>query len=339
MKRIIEPFRGLVLALAVCLLAAVTLWSPEAAAQAAQQTPATTQAEQEALLFQQLQGPVTGRVSIPDARSAVLIQPQGKAWRDFWREDLKLVGAVSIFGILAVLVVFFVTRGRIRIEGGRAGRTVTRFNGLDRFAHWLTAVCFILLGLTGLNIAFGRELLLPLVGPEAFTAVSQAGKYVHNYLAFPFTLGVALMLILWVKDNIPGKVDIDWLMAGGGLVGKGHAHARRFNGGQKIIFWSTVLGGGLLAVSGFVLMFPFQFTDIAGQQFYHVIHSLIGVVLIAIILAHIYIGSIGMEGAFDAMGSGEVDLNWARAHHDLWVQEMFGARKDSPTRPHAVPAE
>ena len=302
------------------------------------QTPQQNLSEQEVKLFQQLQGPVAGRVSIPDARSATLIQPAGKDWRDFWREDSKLLKVVALLGMLALLVVFFSVRGRIRIEGGRSGQTIVRFNSLERFAHWLTATCFILLALTGLNVAVGRDLVLPVVGPEAFTQLSQAGKFVHNYLAFPFTLGLVLMLVLWVKDNIPGKVDVDWLMAGGGLVGSGHAHARKFNGGQKIVFWSTILGGGAIAVTGFILMFPFYFTDIAGMQLSQVIHAVASILLIALIMAHIYIGSLGMEGAFDAMGSGQVDLNWARAHHDLWVEEMFGSRQ-APRGGHTVAAE
>ncbi len=328
--------------MAVALLALPLLAAAPAVAQTQGQTP-TGQApqnltEQEVKLFQQLNGNVAGRVSIPDAKSGLLIQPEGKEWRDFWRDDSKLLKGGALLGMLAVLVVFFFVRGRIPIEGGRSGRTVVRFNGIERFAHWLTATCFILLALSGLNIAIGRELILPLIGPEAFTALSQAGKYVHNYLSFPFTLGIVLMLVLWVKDNIPGKVDIDWLMAGGGLVGKGHAHARKFNGGQKIVFWSTVLGGGVIAVTGFILMFPFWFTDMAGMQLSQVLHTVVSILLIALIMAHIYIGSLGMEGAFDAMGSGEVDLNWARAHHDLWVEEMFGKR-DAPRGGQPVAAE
>lgn len=306
------------------------------------QTPTGQQpqsiSEQEVQLFQQLKGDVAGRVSIPDKKAALLIQPEGKAWRDFRREDMPVIGGVIILGMLAVLMGFFAIRGRIRMEQGQAGETISRFNGFERFAHWLSASCFIILGLSGLNIAFGRTLLLPLVGPETFTALSAAGKFAHNYLSFPFTLGVILMFVLWVKDNIPDKGDIDWLKQGGGLVGKGHPHAHRFNAGQKGIFWSVVLGGALLSVTGYTLMFPFWFTGMDGMHLVQIVHALVAVGLIAIVLAHIYIGSIGMEGAFAAMGSGEVDLNWARAHHDLWVQDMLGQRTDPP-KPHPVAAE
>jgi formate dehydrogenase subunit gamma len=321
--------------LALWLVLALSIVGP-AAAQDAQ--PALSPGEVQ--LFQELQGPVAGRVSIPDQRAATLIQPAGKQWRDFIRDTLPWIGGVFILGMLALLTLFYLIRGRVPIEGGRSGETITRFNGLDRFAHWLTATSFIVLAITGLNIAFGRMLLLPLIGPEAFTAFSEVGKLAHNFLSFPFVIGVVLMFVLWVRDNIPGRLDLDWFMAGGGVVGHGHAHSRRFNGGQKLIFWSVMILGTVLSVTGFILMFPFVFTGMAGMQLSQVVHAILSMVMISIILAHIYIGSLGMEGAFDAMGSGEVDLNWAEAHHDLWAEEMRAkGQVHNPGGRQAVPAE
>lgn len=266
-------------------------------------------------------GRIEGRISIPDQKAASLIQPAGKDWRVFHNRTLAWVGGIAVLGMLGLLGAFYALRGRIRIAGGLSGRTLLRFNLLERANHWMVASCFIVLGLSGLNLTFGRHLLLPLIGPEGFTAVSQAGKIAHNYLAFPFTLGLVLMLLLWVKDNIPNRLDIAWLKAGGGFIGHGHPLAGRFNAGQKGVFWVTVLGGGLVAASGYVLIFPFTVTDIAGQQTAHIIHGILSVLMVAAILAHIYIGSLGMEGAFDAMGTGRVDYNWAREHHALWVEE------------------
>ena len=196
-----------------------------------------------------------------------------------------------------------------------------RFDLLERVNHWMVASCFIILGLSGLNLTFGRWLLLPVIGPEAFTAVSQAGKIAHNFLAFPFTAGLVVMLLVWLSDNIPNKLDLAWIKAGGGFIGRGHPKAARFNAGQKIVFWVTVLGGGLVATSGYVLIFPFAVTDIAGQQWAHMVHGVLSALMVAAMLAHIYIGSLGMEGAFDAMGTGRVDYNWAKEHHALWVEQ------------------
>jgi formate dehydrogenase subunit gamma len=274
---------------------------------------------------------IQGRITIPDDRAATLIQPVGREWRDFHNHTLAWVGGIAVLGMLAILVMFRLTKGRIPIEGGRSGRTILRFNTLERANHWMVASTFIILGLSGLNLTFGRHILLPVVGPEAFTAISQWGKYAHNFLAFPFTLGLVVMLLIWVKDNIPNARDIAWFKAGGGLIGNEHPEAGRFNGGQKMVFWITVLGGAVVAVSGYLLVFPFFFTDVAGMQLSHIIHSLLSVLMIAAMLAHIYIGSIGMDGAFDAMGTGQVDLNWAKQHHGLWVQEeMAKGRTASP---------
>jgi len=264
---------------------------------------------------------IQGRITIPDDRAATLIQPVGREWRDFHNYTLAWVGGIAVLGMLAILTVFRLTKGRIPIEGGRSGRTILRFNVLERGNHWMVASTFIILALSGLNLTFGRHILLPIVGPEAFTAISQWGKYAHNFLAFPFTLGLVIMLLIWLKDNIPNARDLAWFKAGGGLIGKEHPQAGRFNGGQKMVFWITVLGGAVVAVSGYLLVFPFFFTDVAGMQLSHIIHSLLSVLMIAAMLAHIYIGSIGMDGAFDAMGTGQVDLNWAKQHHGLWAQE------------------
>jgi len=216
---------------------------------------------------------------------------------------------------------FYLIRGMVRIEAGRSGRTLVRFNAFERFVHWMTATCFIVLAVSGLNITFGKELLAPWISPEAFASWSQLAKYAHNYLSFPFTLGVVLMFLMWIAWNFPSGVDLEWIREGGGIVGSKHPPARRFNAGQKMIYWVVVLGGGAAAITGYLLMFPFYATDVAGMQLAQMVHGIVGVVFIAIMLAHIYIGTIGMQGAFEAMGKGEVDVNWAQQHHSLWLEK------------------
>jgi len=195
--------------------------------------------------------------------------------------------------------------------------------------------------LTGLNVTFGRQLLLPYIQPETFTLISQWAKYVHNFLSFPFTIGVVLIFLMWIAWNFPTMTDVRWLTAGGGIVGKGHPPAARFNAGQKLIYWIVVLGGGLIAASGYVLMFPFYVTDIAGMQLAQVVHGVAAVLFVAVMIAHIYIGTIGMEGAFEAMGSGDVDLNWAKEHHSLWVEKQLAKGRGAapPSGAAATPAE
>jgi formate dehydrogenase subunit gamma len=218
---------------------------------------------------------------------------------------------------------------------------VVRFNAFERFVHWMTATCFIIQAITGLNITFGKPLLLPLMTPEAFSAWSEWAKYLHNFLSFPFTLGVILIFFMWFAGNIPTRLDFEWIKRGGGLIKHDHPPAHRFNAGQKAIYWTQVLGGVAVVITGFILMFPFYGTTIDGMQTASMIHGIVAMVFIAIMLAHIYIGTIGMEGAFEGMGQGTVDLNWAREHHSLWVEEenLRTGPRDAQRQPGPLPAE
>jgi formate dehydrogenase subunit gamma len=305
---------------ATLLLGLAIAFAAPASAQQPTSVNPTAQSVKEQQLLKELQK-IQGRGTLPDARSQVLEQPAGRDWRQFHQVTLRWIGAVAILGMLAVLVLFYLIRGMVRIEAGRSGRTLVRFNAFERFVHWMTATCFIVLAISGLNITFGKELLAPWISPEAFASWSQLAKYAHNYLSFPFTLGVVLMFLMWVAWNFPSGVDLEWIREGGGIVGSKHPPARRFNAGQKMIYWVVVLGGGAAAITGYLLMFPFYATDVAGMQLAQMVHGIVGVVFIAIMLAHIYIGTIGMQGAFEAMGKGEVDVNWAQQHHSLWLEK------------------
>jgi formate dehydrogenase subunit gamma len=271
----------------------------------------------------QEQARISGRIDIPETRAGVLEQPAGRRWNHFHEITLRWVGTIVILGMIVLLGLGYLVLGRLRISAGRSGKKIVRFTGFERFSHWLTAVSFVLLGLTGLNITFGKLVLLPLVGPESFSAFAQISKYIHNFISFSFVVGLALIVGLFLKDNIPGKVDLQWLKQGGGFIKSRHAHAGRFNAGEKAIFWFALLAGIAVIVTGFLLLFPFYGTTIAGMQTAQVVHAIIAVLFIAVILAHIYIGTLGMEGAFEAMGTGEVDRNWAKEHHDLWYEEKL----------------
>ncbi len=299
--------------------------------------PVAAQTSEEQLL-QELQK-VQGRVTIPDSKSGVLIQPDGVSWRDFQRDTLPLVGWIAVVGMLVLLVAFYLIRGKVRVKAGLSGRKITRFHFFERFVHWLTASCFIVLGLTGLNISFGRSIIQPIIGDGAFSTLTQWGKYAHDYLALPFIVGIVLMLVIWVKDNLPTRLDLVWLKQGGGIIGDKHPPARKFNAGQKLVFWTVILGGAALGITGYLLLFPFTATDIDGQQTATIVHGLIGLVMIGVILAHIYIGTIGMEGAFEAMGTGQVDENWAKEHHSLWAEKKQATGSSAQASGRPQPAE
>ena len=293
-----------------------------------------------------------GSVTIPDQNAALLVQSQGQTWRDFRNDSLFEFGAWVLLGILVALGIFYLARGRIKISHGRAGATILRFKTIERMTHWLTAIPFVVLALTGLNLMYGRDYILPLIGHEAFAEITIAGKWLHNFMAFAFMLGLVLMVVLWVRHNLWDKYDWGWIRAGGGMFSDDvHPPARKFNTGQKVVFWAVILAGASISYSGLALMFPFTMEPFAGtfaflnnfgaelptklepiqeMQLLQSWHAIVAVVLIGLIFAHIYIGSVGMEGAIDAMWTGEVDENWAREHHAAWVAELKGEPEPEP---------
>ncbi len=267
-----------------------------------------------------------GRVSIPDTKSGTLVQ-NGRMWQERMEGPVKQWGGWFLIAVLVLLALFYILRGRVRVDSGISGQKIVRFTGFERFVHWLTATSFIVLGLTGLNIRFGRSVLLPLFGDDTFAAMSQIGKMLHNFTSFAFIAGLVLMLLIWIGNNFPARGDAAWLGAGGGILKKGvHPPAGKFNAGQKLIFWAVILLGGAIAVTGILMMFPFYFANISGMQLATFLHSVLAMLLIGVIFAHIYIGTIGMQGAFEAMGTGKVDLNWAKEHHSRWVAELQGRK-------------
>ena len=341
--------RGILLLAVVCF-ALMMAEAPQSVAQTSGNVPGNTLGNQsDAEFWRQIRKGQAGNISIKDGNSAVLIRSQGEDWRSFRNGPLLTYSAWALLIIVVLLALFFVVRGRIRVESGTGKRRIRRFNAIERCSHWIAAVSFILLALTGLNLMYGRELLLPVLGPEAFAAVTLWGKYAHNYVAFAFMISLILLFVLWIKENIPNRHDILWILKGGGVLVKGvHPPARKFNAGQKIVFWIVILGGASVSASGIALLFPFEFpmfaktfeilnvlgldlptklTPVQEMQLSQLWHAIVAIGLIVMILAHIYIGTLGMVGAFDAMGTGEVDENWAREHHPLWVAEM--ERKDA----------
>jgi formate dehydrogenase subunit gamma len=295
----------------------------------------------------------------------VLIQSSGMAWLKFREGPLAFYGAWLLGGTLLLLALFFLLRGRIRLEGEWSGRKILRFTSVERFGHWLLAGSFILLAITGLISLFGRMALIPLIGKEWFAAIAAPSKVIHNSVAWAFMLGLAMLILLWTVQNIPNRHDLVWLAKGGGMFSKGvHPPARKFNAGQKLMFWGVVVFGLSITVSGLSLLFPFELPLFAKtfavanhtgipqavglgilpetmpphqeMQLAQIWHSIIAFFFIAMIFAHIYIGTLGMEGAFEAMGDGEVDEQWAREHHGLWLDEV----KERDERDGAVtPAE
>ena len=336
------PTRGRLIspAVATVILAFGLFVLPVAAQQGGTGSNPTAQAVREQQLLEELQK-IQGRVSIPDGKAATLQQPQGREFRAFHEGALPWIGGIAVLGMLLVLALFYFIRGRIRTQAPESHIKILRFNVLERLTHWVTATAFIVLGITGLNFVFGKRLLMPLIGPDAFSSWSQWAKYAHDFFSWAFMAGIVMMFVLWVWENLPDRYDAHWLKVGGGLFDKSnrtHPPAARFNAGQKLIFWSVILGGGALSVSGIFMLFPFWFTDVNGMQFAQIVHAVVGLLMVAVILGHIYIGTLGMEGAYEAMGDGTVDMSWAKEHHSAWVDKQ-AAKGKLPPHTAAEPAE
>jgi len=302
-------------ALALVIAAAQPAW-----AQQPNSVNPTAASVKEQQLLQQLHV-IKGLGTIPDTKSYVLEHPAGRDWRHYHTVTLKWIGGIVMLGILAILTAYYSWHGTMRIEEGRSGRTIVRFNTFERFVHWLTAVTFVILAITGLNISFGRSLILPWLGPSAFSTWSEWAKFSHNYLSFAFTVGLVLMFLMWVARNIPSHNDIVWFKNGGGMFGGREPPAEKFNGGEKLVFWCSTFGGIGVIVTGFILLFPFYGTTIGNMELAEIAHSVVAVLFIALMFVHIYMGTIGVEGAFEAMAEGTVDVNWAKERHSLWYDE------------------
>ncbi|HML13475.1 MAG TPA: formate dehydrogenase subunit gamma [Xanthobacteraceae bacterium] len=321
------------------LFAALLLIAAVAGAQA--QAPSPTDPDGNAVREEQLLHElyrVEGRINIPNTREHVLIQPAGRGWQTFHEVILNWIAVGAIAGMIGLLAAFYLLRGRMRIEAGRSGRLIERFKPYERFLHWMTAISFVTLALTGLNFTFGKKVLLPLIGPDAYSTVAEGAKYVHNAMSFPFVIGVTILFVLWARHSLPTAADIEWIREGGGFVGSKHPPAWKFNAGQKLMFWGIVGAAVLAAVSGYVLIFPFYLTNIAGMQLAEIVHGVVAMIFIAAILFHIYIGTLGMEGGFEAMATGQVDLNWAKQHHSLWLEKELAKGEPGEPPGEATPA-
>ncbi|HEX7074809.1 MAG TPA: formate dehydrogenase subunit gamma, partial [Hyphomicrobiaceae bacterium] len=233
-------------------------------------------------------------------------------------------GAIYIFGLSLLIAIFLAWRGRIRIAEGESGETVRRFNVVERANHWLTATSFLLLAITGLIILYGLSVIRPWLGADPYDDVAGFSAWSHVALAVPFVLGVLVMIFLWTRENLPERLDWNWMRQFGGFLNDSAEKppARRFNAGQKLVFWSVALSGIVLLVTGLFLMFPFDWAGYTGMQAAQVVHAVVALLMVGVIIGHIYIGTVGMQGAFEAMWSGRVDRNWAKEHHQLWYDRI-----------------
>jgi formate dehydrogenase subunit gamma len=294
--------------------------------------------EQRREFWRQARQGVAGYSAVTGQETGVLIQSGGDTWEAVRTGPLLRWGGIALIATIAGLLLFHFAAGAVKLEH-RTGRTITRWSMFDRVLHWYTGILFIILAITGLSILFGRTVLIPVLGKEAFAAYLNFAKPVHDWLAVPFVLGLAVMLVLWMKESLPKAYDWEWIKSGGGYLDKSkHPPAGFVNAGEKIWFWFLFFFGIALCISGFFLLFPNLGFERGTMQLAQVVHAITGIGLIAFSLGHIYLGTAGNEGSLEGMITGEVDEAWAKAHHSVWYEEIKkeGKRPAAGAAPHGA---
>lgn len=267
-------------------------------------------------------GGVSGRTQSNSPGADTLIMLEGERWKDIRNQWISPGGAIALGGSLLLISLFYLLVGQVKLENPRTGRKIERWSRWDRAIHWYVAVLFIILGLTGLSILYAKWFLMPVLPTSVWAGWMIAAKNIHNYLGPLFALGVLAMILKWLKHNFFNMTDLKWFAKGGGLVGKGHPSAGYLNGGEKVWFWLVVFVGLTVVVSGLVLDFPNFDQSRETMQLFLIIHAVASLVLMAAAFGHIYIGTLGTEGAFEGMKTGYVDESWAKQHHDQWYDAV-----------------
>ncbi len=282
---------------------------------------------------------VEGYSSLPksqDPEAGVLIQPfvtypgsrltnAGEAWRQVRNNWIIPYGGSLLLIVVGAIAVFYWRKGMIKLHGKPTGVEIERFTPFERSAHWTNAITFVVLAVSGIFMAFGKFFIQPIIGDTLFGWITYLLKNAHNFAGPLFAVSLTIVFVTFLKDNLPSKEDITWLVKGGGLLSGQEVPSHRFNAGEKVVFWAGVFGLGLVVVaSGFVLdkIIPGLVYERGTMQVAHMIHAVATVLMMAMFLGHIYMGTIGMEGAYKAMRTGYVDETWAKEHHELWHDDI-----------------
>jgi len=273
-----------------------------------------------------------GYTAVSSDGHTVLIQTNGEIWREFRNVLLLNITPWLLGAFLALIGVFHLLTGGEKLQEPRSGVMIQRYNLGERVLHWYTALLFIVMAITGLSILFGRAILIPLLGHSANSTFLSISKIVHNWCGPLFLVGVFLVFVVWLRDNFYHKVDLIWFQKMGGMFDKrSHPHSEKVNAGEKTWFWTIVLFGTAVGVTGVLLDFPIWEQNRYTMQLSLAIHATVAVLFVTVSFVHIYMGTVGSEGALDGMLQGKVDAVWAKRHCDLWYKEM--AEKDDRLRP------
>jgi formate dehydrogenase subunit gamma len=305
-------------------------------------------------MWRQVAAGVTGYSSLPASEAPEagnLIQPfvhypgsrvtnAGEAWRQVRNNWLIPYGGSLLLIVVLAIGIFYFSKGAIKSHAPDTGRKIERFTPFERAAHWSNALAFVILGVSGVVMAFGKFFILPIIGMTLFGWLTYVLKNMHNFAGPLFAVSLAIVFFTFLRDNWPQKGDMNWLLKGGGLFGRSEPASNRFNAGEKIVFWGGVFFLGVVVISsGFVLdkLLPGLVYERSTMQVAHMIHALATVFMLAMFIGHIYLGTIGMQGAYQGMKTGYVDETWAKEHHEYWYDDVksgkIPAQRTQPTPP------
>jgi formate dehydrogenase subunit gamma len=321
---------------ALCALPATPAMAADAAAASEQALRAQSQPLNNAPVWREVRSGDAHHTTVKGVDAGVLIQSSGQTWRALRNGPVMLYGGLALCAMLLLLAAFFKLRGPIKLSGSKTGKLIQRFNTVERAAHWSMAISFCVLAVSGIVMLFGKHVLLPVFGYSLFSTVAAVCKNVHNFVGPLFILSVLVFIVLFIRDNVWQAIDALWIRKAGGLLSGEHVPSHRFNFGEKTWFWLGVVGlSTLVGISGLVLNFPNFEQGRSVMQIANVVHLVGSLLVMTLSLAHIYIGSIGMEGALDSMKTGYVDETWAKEHHELWYDEAV-RRQPAEPRPGAL---
>jgi formate dehydrogenase subunit gamma len=309
----------------------------------AQQQRSVTQPGNNAPVWRNVQSGAPNYTSIPGRETAVLIQPParflgqrqvstaGEAWRQFRNGPVTFIGGWGLVAVIAIILGFYAWKGPVKLTEPPSGRLMRRFSAFEMTVHWSAAISFCILGLSGLIMLFGKHVLLPLIGYTLFAWLTQLGKNLHNFIAPLFLVSAAIMVVMWLRDNLPRAYDWQWFRRAWAFFAKNeHIPSGRFNAGEKAWFWGGVLGLSILVGwSGLVLLFPNFDQTRAMMQDAWIWHVSAALLYVFIALGHIYMGTIGVQGTYGNMRHGYTDETWAKEHHLYWYEDVKSGRREA----------
>lgn len=270
--------------------------------------------------------------SVKGRETGILIQTEGESWRRLRNGPISFYGGWLVVLTLISIGVFYKVRGPIGLHGAPSGRMIERFSSFERIAHWTMAISFCILAVTGLVMLFGKHVLLPLFGHTLFSWLAELGKFVHNFTGPLFMFSIVVFAVKFIGDNMPRAYDLIWLKKGGGVLSGEVVPCGRFNAAEKLWFWGGVLGLGIVSsASGLVLDFPNFDQSRSLMMLANIVHVIAAIWFIIWSFTHIYLGTVGMTGAYEGMRNGYVDETWAREHAQYWYEDVKSGRRALPS--------